>query len=192
MSEYEIIAVISGLISVYLTTRQNIWSWPTGLISVIAFGLLFFDIKLYADVILQGFFFITGLLGWYWWKFGGENKTELKVQLLRPFSRWLIFISLIPSVALMGWLLSTYTDASLPYWDSFTTVASVFAQLLLTKKIFENWILWISVDVVAIGVYFFKEVYLTAGLYVIFLCLATVGLIKWYRSWQQQKKITIA
>ncbi len=192
MSTYEIIAVVFGLISVYLTTSQNIWSWPTGLVSVVAFGLLFFDIKLYADVILQAFFFVTGLLGWYWWKFGGKNKTELQVKLLKSVSRWWIFLSIIPCLALMGWLLSNYTDASLPYWDSFISVVSIFAQLLLTKKIFENWILWIAVDIVAIGVYSFKEVYLTTGLYVIFLCLATVGLIKWYRSWQQQKKITIA
>lgn len=188
MSNIEIIGVVFGLLSVYLTVKQSVWSWPTGIISVIAFWFLFFDIKLYADMILQGFYVITGFMGWYMWKFGGEKKTELKVSLLTATQRLKAVFILFPLVAAIGWGLRAYTDAALPFVDSFAAALSVVAQLLMMKKYFENWILWITVDVVSVGMYIVKGVYLTAGLYGVFLVLATMGLIEWYASLKTYEK----
>lgn len=188
MNIVEIVGVVFGLISVYLTVKQKILSWPAGIISVVAFGLLFFDIKLYADMALQGFYVVTGFLGWYMWKFGGEQKTELKVATLTNMQRFKVAFVLVPLVFTIGWMLRAYTDASLPFIDSFAAALSIVAQLLLMKKYLENWMLWIIVDVISIGMYIFKGVYLTAGLYAVYLALATAGLIEWYVSWKKYEK----
>jgi nicotinamide mononucleotide transporter len=188
MSIIEIVATLTGLISVYLTVKQKILSWPVGIVSVIAFALLFFEIKLYADMALQGFYLITGFIGWYMWKFGGEQKTELKVSTMTNMQRFQIAFVVVPIVYLIGWILRTYTDASLPFIDSLAAALSIVAQLLLMKKYLENWMIWITVDVISVGMYIFKGVYLTAGLYAVFLILAIAGLVEWYGSWKSYEK----
>lgn len=185
MDFFEVIGVSFGLISVYLTVKQNIISWPAGIISVIAFAILFFKIKLYADMGLQIFYVITGFYGWYLWKYGGAGKTELKVRILDNTRRLKILLIFVPSVLVMSLYLKTYTDASLPIWDSLASTLSLFAQILLMKKILENWACWILVDIMSIAIYIYKGVYLTAGLYFVFLILASAGFIEWYRSYKK-------
>jgi nicotinamide mononucleotide transporter len=185
MNNYEIVGVVFGLISVILTVRQSIISWPTGIISVIAFALLFFNTKLYADMGLQLFYVVTGFYGWYLWKYGGVNKGELKVNVLTNQQRIFTALVFVPAFYLMGLFLRTYTDAALPIWDSLSSTLSVFAQILLMKKIFENWGCWIVVDILSIGIYIYKGVYLTAGLYVIFLGLAITGFVEWYKDYKK-------
>lgn len=166
----------------YLTVRENIWCWPTGIVSVVAFGILFFQIKLYADVGLQVFFLITSFQGWYYWLYGGKNKTELPISSLTGRQISLLLISLAVCVFIIGYLFKNYTDAHLPFWDASASGMSVLAQILLMRKKLENWYLWIIVDLLSIGIYVYKAVYLTAGLYVIFLMLAISGLIAWRKS----------
>jgi nicotinamide mononucleotide transporter len=184
MSPYELVGVVFGLISVYLTVRASIWCWPTGIISVAAFAVLFFDIKLYADMLLQIFFLITSIQGWYYWKVGGVSRTELPITLLSQRQRIAVGVGLVAAVALVGYAFDTYTDAHIPFWDAAASGASVVAQVLLMRKRLENWYLWIAVDVLSIGIYVYKEVYLTAGLYVVFLGLAIGGLLSWQRTYR--------
>lgn len=190
MNIYEIIGVVFGLICVALTVRQNILSWPAGIISTVAFMFLFFEIKLYADTALQIFYLVTGFYGWYLWKHGGTNKTELKVRTLPKRKRIFYILALVPAVYLMSLFLRTFTDASLPFFDSLASTLSIFAQILLMKKWLENWVLWIVVDILSIGIYIYKDVYLTAGLYAIFLILATTGFITWYKAWKKQRVLS--
>lgn len=185
MNYFEVIGTVFGLISVWLTVKQKIISWPAGIISVISFAILFWQIKLYADMGLQLFYVVTGFYGWYLWKYGGNNKTELKVAALSYKEKIILFLLFIPSFYLIGLYLKNYTDAALPMLDSFTSTLSIFAQILLMKKIFENWFCWITVDIFSIGIYLYKGVFLTAGLYVVFLGLATAGLIEWYKSYKK-------
>jgi nicotinamide mononucleotide transporter len=180
VSAYEVIGFAFGLLCVILTIRESIWTWPAGIVSVVAFGLLFFRIRLYADMALQGFYVVTGFIGWWSWKFGGERGTELRIRALGHRARLLLLALLVPSVAAMRWYLVTFTDASLPFWDSLASTLSVFAQVLLMRKVFENWVLWITVDVLSVGIYVTKGVYLTAALYVVFLGLAVLG----FRGWR--------
>ena len=189
MSIYEIIGVIFGAWCVYLAAKEKILNWPIGIISVIALGVMFFQVKLYADMGEQVFYIVTGFYGWYLWKHGGDKKTELKVRVLNNTERLQSFLFLIFGSLLMGFSLKNFTDASIPYLDSFTTVMSLIAQVLLMAKIFENWVLWILVDVLAIGIYFYKGVYLTTGLYVIYLILASTGFYNWYKSWKKNPRI---
>ena len=182
MSTYELIGVAFGLLSVYLTVREQIWLWPTGIVSVAAFAVLFYDIKLYADMLLQIFFLVTSVQGWYYWKRGGRDRGEPPITLLTPRQRLIGLVGLLAAIALVGALFARYTDAHIPFWDAAASGTSVVAQLLLMRKKLENWYLWIAVDVLSVGIYVYKQVYLTAGLYVVFLALAVAGLLAWRRT----------
>jgi nicotinamide mononucleotide transporter len=192
MSPLEITGVIFGLLSVYCSVKQNIWTWPTGIVSVSAFGFLFFNIKLYADMCLQIFFLWSCIQGWYFWLKGGENKTELHISRLTSQQIVLVGIALIASVAGIGFLFHTYTDAALPYLDSTASGMSVVAQLLMMRKKLEHWFLWITVDVLSIGIYLYKNIPLTAGLYFIFLILCIKGLTSWKKEFTAHQQLDSA
>jgi len=181
-NRWEVLAVITGIISVYLSTRENIWSWPTALVNVALYFVVFYEAKLYADMGLQAVYFALSLYGWYEWLYGGENRTELHVSRTpRALGLRLAIIGVVCAVVL-GTLLARLTDAALPYIDSATTSTSLVAQWMMTRKILENWAVWVAVDVVYIAMFIFKRLYLTAGLYAVFLVLAVMGYVQWKRS----------
>jgi nicotinamide mononucleotide transporter len=181
-NRWEILAVVFGIISVYLSTRENIWSWPTALINVGLYFVVFYEAKLYADMGLQVVYFALSLYGWYEWLYGGENRTELHVSRTpRTLGVRLIVIGVV-CAATLGTALARFTDAALPYLDSATTSTSLVAQWMMTRKILENWAVWAVVDVVYVGMFIFKKLYLTAGLYSVFFVLAVMGYIQWKRS----------
>ncbi len=179
MSWAEIVGTVFGLWSVMLTVRARVACWPTGIVSVVAYGILFLQIRLYADALLQVFFTATSFWGWWLWVRGGENHGELPVSRLLPRERWRIGLVTVVAIAVAAWMFRSYTDAHLPFWDSTIAGGSVAAQLLLMKKKIESWWLWIAVDVLSVGVYVYKAVYLTAILYAVFLFLAVKGLRAW-------------
>jgi len=179
---WEVLAVITGIISVYLSTRENIWSWPTALVNVALYFVVFFETKLYADMGLQVVYFALSLYGWYEWLYGGENRTELHVSRTPPALGVRLAIIGIACAVVLGTLLARFTDAALPYIDSATTSTSLVAQWMMTRKILENWAVWAAVDVVYIAMFVFKRLYLTAGLYTVFLVLAVMGYVQWKRS----------
>ena len=183
MTSIEIIAALFGVVSVYLSTREKIWSWPTAIVNVGLYILVFFKARLYADMGLQGVYLILSIYGWYQWLYGGENHTELKVSIATP--RLLLFLAII-DVAV--WLplataLHRHTDAALPYLDSLLTTTSLVAQWMMTRKILENWVIWIAVDIVYVPMFIYRELYPTAALYTVFLVLAAKGYRDWRRSW---------
>src|SRR5688500_6845021 len=143
---WAVVGTAAGLLSVVLTVRQSLWCWPTGILSVAAYAVLFFRIRLYADAALQVFFAATSLYGWYAWRYGGLRSQPLRVRALSKRARLAIAAFLLPASALVAGALALWTDASLPWWDAPTTLLSVTAQLLLMRKVVENWICWIAVD----------------------------------------------
>jgi nicotinamide mononucleotide transporter len=131
---------------------------------------------------LQVVYFALSLYGWYEWLYGGENRTELHVsQTSRALGVRLIVIGVV-CAATLGTALARFTDAALPYLDSATTSTSLVAQWMMTRKILENWAVWAIVDVVYVGMFIFKKLYLTAGLYSVFFVLAVMGYVQWKRS----------
>jgi nicotinamide mononucleotide transporter len=180
----EKIAVACGLANIYLTVRQNIWCWPVGVVMVSLYVYIFWEAKLYSDAALNVFFLVMQFYGWYHWTRGPvEHATSLSAVTRLSRGGWML--TAVTSAAwtgVTGTLLHAYTDAAAPYPDSFTTILSVIAQFLLTRKILENWILWIVADIVYIGVYTYKGLYWTAGLYVVFLALCVQGYREWRRS----------
>jgi nicotinamide mononucleotide transporter len=178
----EIIAAATGLASVWLTVRQNIWCWPTGLVMVALYAIVFFEAKLYADAGLQVVYIALQIYGWHQWLYGGKDRGALAVS--RTSFKMIALLAAIACavIALMGYLLATRTDAALPYWDSTATALSLIAQWMLARKLIENWIVWITVDLLSIGIYLAKGLYFTTALYAAFLILAVMGLVEWRKT----------
>lgn len=182
MSLLEWSAALVSALGVYLGVRQNIWVWPTGIVGVALYAIVFYDSKLYADMGLQVFYVAAQVYGWWAWLHGGQGGSALAVT--RTPRAWL-YGFLMGGAALsfvLGLLLRTYTDAALPYLDSTLSAYSVVAQWQMTRKWIENWLIWIAVDVAYIGLFLYKELYPTAVLYAVFLVLCTLGWREWRRS----------
>lgn len=187
MSWLEATAVAFGIVSVYLSVRQNIWSWPTAIVNVLLYVLVFRDAKLYADMGLQVVYFALSVYGWYEWLYGGANRTQLKVSRTSARTSVALGVIAVVSVAVLGTLFARFTDASLPYVDSATASTSLVAQWMMTRKVMENWAVWMAVDVVYVGMFIFKHLYLTAGLYAVFFVLAAMGHREWKASWRADR-----
>ncbi len=178
----ELIAVLVGIVSVYLSTRENIWSWPTALVNVSLFFALFYRSGLYSDTGLQVVYFVLSIYGWYEWLYGGANRTAIAVSRTTR-TTWLTLAGIgIVLWAALGSITSRLPGTALPYVDAATTTTSLLAQWMMTRKLLENWVVWIAVDVVYIGMFIFKGLYLTAFNYGIYLALAVLGYITWKRS----------
>ena len=182
-------AAITGLVSVVLTARRSVLSWPVGLISVVAFLAFFFRIKLYADSGLQIFYLVTGLYGWWHWARGGPNGGRALIQLLSARARMLSACAIVAGIALTRWFLQTHTDATNPWMDSTVSCLSVAAQLLMMRKILESWCLWLVIDVLSLWLYAVKGAWVTWGLHAIYLAIATGGLIAWSRAWTRGERV---
>src|SRR5262245_52855436 len=178
----EHIAVACGLANIYLTVRQNIWCWPVGIVMVTLYIYIFFEAKLYSDTGLQVFFLVMQFYGWYEWTRGPvEHARSLSAVTTLSRRGWILTSAgVLAGTVGLGGVMRYFTDASLPYPDAFTAMLSVIAQFQLTRKILDNWTLWILADIVYIGVYSIKSLYWTAGLYLVFLVLCVQG----YREWR--------
>ena len=182
MSALEAAGVLFGVVAVWLTTRENVWCWPAGLVNVGLFIVVFYRAKLYADMGLQVVYVALCLYGWTKWLHGGRNRGALRVSATPRAALAALAAAGVVFAAGLGFFLARRTDAALPFWDAGTTSFSLVAQAMQTRKWWENWLVWIAVDVVYVGIYVVKQLYLTAGLYAVFLVLAAVGLRSWRRS----------
>lgn len=182
MSSLEIIAALFGVVSVFLSVRQNIWSWPTAIVNVGLYIVVFYETKLYADTGLQVVYVVLNAYGWYHWLYGGKNRTELPVKRTGAKVGLILAGVVAGGSILIGTLLSRNTDAALPYVDALTTSTSLVAQWMMTRKLLENWVVWVAVDVVYIGMYINKSLHVTAVLYFVFLVLSAAGYFQWRRS----------
>ncbi|HEY6842545.1 MAG TPA: nicotinamide riboside transporter PnuC [Thermoanaerobaculia bacterium] len=182
MTWTEAAAAAITLVSVYLSARQNIWSWPTAIAGVGIYVAVFWQSKLYADMGLQFVYIALSVYGWYEWLHGGENKSELHVSAgWRRSYPIALAITIVFALAL-GTFLRKTTDAALPYADSSLTSFSLLAQWMMTKKYIENWFVWIAVDVFYIAMFIFKHLYLTAALYAIFIGVCWFAFVEWRHS----------
>ena len=180
----EHIAVACGLANIYLTVRQNIWSWAFGAVMVSLYIYIFYNARLYSDAILNVFFLVMQFYGWYQWTRGpvAHAVSLSPVKKLRARGWALTALGAVVGTAALGTAMDRFTDAALPYPDAFTTSLSVIAQFLLTRKILENWTLWIVADIIYVGMYANRGLSWTAGLYVVFLILGIKGYFEWRRS----------
>ena len=177
----EIPATIAGLLNVYLGARGNIWNWFFGVLTVTIYGVVFYQAQLYGDMSLQVVYLLFQFYGWYEWRYRNGESVALKITHMQKQLYYVIILMTLGLAALFIFLLSHYTDSTTPVIDAFTTVVSLVAQWMMCKKWIENWWLWIVVDVVSIYMYAYKHLYVTSGLYVIYLALCFVGYVLWNR-----------
>jgi nicotinamide mononucleotide transporter len=188
MSHWEIAGTVLGVAGVWLMIRQNIWGWPIGLLQVAIYAWVFYDTKLYSDAILQICFF--GIQAYGWWHWWGSRRTashsDLPVTRLSAgaLAGWIV--AGVAATAAWGAIMHRNTDAALPYWDAFILVFSLISQGLQARKKLENWAGWLVVNSVAIGVYWAKDLRLTAGLYVVFWAMAGWGWVAWRRTMKER------
>ena len=182
MLSLEILAALTGLVSVFLLTKQNIWAWPTGMVSVAAATIVFYDSFLYSDMLLHIYYFGMNLYGWIHWSRKTEDQAGLPVTTISFIHnvKWVVIA--LAGTILWGWTMSMNTDASFPYGDAFTTVASLVAMWLMAQKRLENWAYWFVIDIAAITIYALKGLYLFSGQYFVFLILCVIGFKDWKRS----------
>jgi nicotinamide mononucleotide transporter len=184
----EIIGVITGLLCVGLAALNNIWNWPIAIVSVGIYIFIFFDSHLYADMGLQVYFMAMNFYGWYYWS--KKPATEEKSPVMRVTRKEILY-SIIATVVFTVFLGSVlkYTPASYPYIDSFCTACSLVAQVFLARKVLENWLIWIFVDIIYVGVYIFKHLDLTAIMYGVYVVLALWGYFDWRKDYRKQPEL---
>jgi len=188
MSGLEAVAALLVLVSVYLSTRENIWSWPTAIVAVLLYGVVFWQARFYAGVGLQVCFAVISAFGWYNWLYGGTNRTELRVTRITARVVGTSLILWAVGSVLLGWILLRYaTNPTLPWLDSALSVGSLLAQWMLTRKIVENWLVWMVANLCYVGMYFYQQLTITAGLYLVLFFLAAKGYVEWRGAARSEK-----
>jgi nicotinamide mononucleotide transporter len=200
MSYIEFFGTIFNLWCVWLVAKNKILNWPVGIVGTILYVFLFYQIRLYSDLFEQIYFFITSIYGWILWsnlRDKKENRNKLKITQNSQKSNWIYLWVIVVGTVVLGAFMERIDiifpqyfqePASFPYLDAFTTVMSFAATILIAQKKVECWYLWILVDIIGIGLYYAKGVKFISLEYLIFLVLATKGLIQWQREFKSYAK----
>lgn len=182
----EILGFITGAACVWLLVRQSIWNWPVAIANYIFFIILFLESKLYGDMSLQVLYLIIAMYGWWSWLHGGsDHHSRLEVSRTSPRAWVVLTVATVLMTAGFTMALRRYTDSVVPFLDAVTTALSVTAQFMQSRKWIETWHVWIVADIIYIGLYVMKHLYLTAGLYAIFIAMCVAGLVEWRKSLAQ-------
>ena len=185
MEYLEIIGTIIGLIYLWLEYRASIYLWIASVVMPIVYTFVFLDAGLYADMGIHIYYILASIYGFICWSWAIGRKTnknaveELKIshtprRLINPLS----IIATLLTFAI-AFILISFTDSNVPWWDSVTTSLSIVAMWLMARKYIEQWWVWLVVDVVSAGVYIYKDLYFTAGLYALYAIIAYFGYKKW-------------
>ncbi len=185
----EVTGVILSIIYLLLSIRQSIYLWPVGLLSAVMYIVVFYEAKFYADMGLNGYYFVISIYGWINWS-GANRKKASELQVVRTGVRRAMILAgaAILLFFLLGFLLDQYTDSPIPYWDALTTSGSIVATWMLTKKMLEHWLIWIFIDLVSMTLYVYRGLYPTVILFAIYTAMAVVGYIKWKRSFAKARE----
>jgi nicotinamide mononucleotide transporter len=176
----ELAGFLSGALCVWLLIRQNIWNWPIGIANNVVYVIVFYNSGLFADSGLQFVYMAIAFYGWWNWLHGGVDHSELKVD--RASAQGLLGYVMVAAVTtgVLYWILR-HTPSNVPFADGLTTALFLTAQYMMSRKLIENWWFWIVGDVLVIGLYFYKHLYLTSALYVVFLVMSIAGLLEWQK-----------
>jgi len=184
-SALEIAANVTVAASILLAGRNSVHTWWTGIIGCSLFALVFYEARLYADVVLQGVFVVTSVIGWWQWLRGDHGHALPITNVRLPTLAWILPAAVLASTG-YGLLLHTWTDAYAPLLDSAVLVLSVVAQLLMMRRKLHSWWFWLMVNSVAVPLYASRGLHLTALLYVVFWINAVVSLRHWRRLMREQ------
>ncbi len=179
MSLWEVTAVLLGIAYLLLAMREHLWCWYAAFASTAIFLFLFWDVSLLMESALQVYYLAMAVYGWWQWQHGGGDNGELEISSWGARQNVFAIGVVLASSATSGWLLREYSSAALPFLDSFTTWGSVLTTWMVARKILENWLYWVVIDAVSIYLYLDRALYLTAGLFVVYIIIAVFGYRKW-------------
>lgn len=180
----ELLGAILGIVYVFFSIRQNILTWPVGLLTSILYVWVFFDSKLYADMGLQLYYVFISIYGWYEWLHGNKNETKGELKISRLTLSLAINLALISLAifVLIWFVLKNYTDSPVAVADALATALSIVATWMLARKILEHWLVWIFVDAFSIGLFVYKGLHATVVLFAVYATMAVVGYIEWRKE----------
>jgi nicotinamide mononucleotide transporter len=179
MTWTEVLGFITGGVCVWLIVRENLWNWPIGMANNVLFFVLFFQSRLYADAGLQIVYLVLAIYGWSIWLSGGDQARGKLAVTHATRLEWAILGLVVPLATVMLWRILFLVQGAAPFWDALTSVLSLSAQYLLSRKRLENWYFWIAADLIYVPLYFSRSLPLTAILYAVFLVMCLVGLWQW-------------
>ncbi len=180
------LAFFFNILYVVLAVRENRWCWVFGFVGVALLLVLYFEARLYSDVLLQLFYLVMSVYGWISWSEKSEGN-GVPIVTKGPVSHLYYLITGIIGTFLLGFIFS-HLQAAVPYIDAFTSAFAVIATFLVARKILENWIYWIVIDTVCVVVYVIRDLPLIALLFAIYTILAVVGFIQWSRKFRHQNQ----
>ncbi|SRR6056297_219445 len=179
----ELLGTAFSIAYLYFSIKQNILLWPLGIISAIFYLVVFYQSKFYADMALNGYYLVISIYGWIIWRRARE-KMGMKMPITRLKLKLGLVLIIVTGILyfVIGKILYLYTDSPIPYWDAFTTSASIVATWMLAKKILEHWIIWVIVDLVSMGLYIYRGLYPTTFLFAVYTTMAVIGFIQWRKE----------
>jgi len=180
----EFLGAILGILYIFFSIRQSIFTWPIGLATSILYVIVFFQSKFYADMGLQFYYVFISIYGWYLWKKGNPDNSSNALSVSRATKRDIVngSVSTLVIFLIIFLILKNYTDSPVPVMDSATTALSITATYMLARKILEHWIIWIVVDLVSAGLYVYKGLWPTVILFLVYTVMAFIGLRQWTKS----------
>lgn len=181
MAPIEIAAAVLGVVNVFLVVRRSVWNYPFALAMVALYFVVFFEARLYSDSLLQIFFFLINLYGWWAWYHAPQVDHGVKVVTMGWNQRIAWLAATIAASAVWGIGMARFTNAAAPFVDATIAGMSVAAQILQSLRRIETWVLWIVVDVGAVGLFWSRDLLVTAALYALFLVMSVAGLVEWRR-----------
>jgi nicotinamide mononucleotide transporter len=202
ISYLEFFAVITGIAAVGLSALANVWSWAIGIVNVILYFFLFFQVQLYPDMFLQVFFLVTNIIGLWRWTHprpGEEDrKKELRVSFMRRSEIALVLVIVVIGTIILGSFAGHLNEilpalfsspSAMPFVDSFIAVMSVVVTFYMIQKKIECWIMWLTIDIVASWLYYIRDIKFTSLLYFIFCLIAVYALFNWIREYRGYSRV---
>lgn len=185
----EWIAVATGLASVWYSMKENILVYPTGIISVLIYVYIAFSYKLYADMGVNFYYFVVSVYGWYYWVHPKNDSRDQVPVTMNTHAENLFSVALtVGSFTILYYILSTFTDSDVAFWDSLTTCFAILGMFLMARKKLESWIAWIITDLISIPLYFYKGLVLTSFQFLVFTIIAFAGYFAWKKSMEKEEE----
>jgi nicotinamide mononucleotide transporter len=185
----ELTGALFGIVCVILAAKQNIWTWPTGIIAVLVSVIFYYSKTMYASMYLQFVFLGFCVAGWIQWLYVGKDNERLKVTSVRGWYALGLFVFTMLSFILMGFVFDIYSNDQLPYLDAFATALSITAQWMMNNKQLESWLVWIIADITYTGIHYYMHDWFYFLLYLSYIFSAALAYFLWKKSLKEQVSV---
>jgi nicotinamide mononucleotide transporter len=179
---WENLAVVLAIAYLLLAMRESIWCWAAALASTAIYTVIFWNVSLLMESALNVFYMVMAVYGWWEWRRGGKSHAGVAIHRWPAVRHVIVIAGVLAGALVVGWTLGRTTSAAWPIVDSFTTVASVVTTFMVAWKVLENWLYWIVIDLVSIGMYLDRGLESTALLFAAYVVIAVFGYLKWRRA----------